>query len=137
MAEAVEEKIVEEKIIAEEEVEKHSTVEDCWIILGNDSNGGANVYDVTKYLDDHPGGPEIMLEFAGKNGDEMFEDINHSSEARSKMKEYKIGKLKEDPNAVKTKVKSADVKSSGGLNPFAIIILLLAIAAGVYFSQLN
>ena len=24
------------------------------------------VYDVTKYLNDHPGGPEIMMEFAGK-----------------------------------------------------------------------
>ena len=23
------------------------------------------VYDVTKYLNDHPGGPEIMMEFAG------------------------------------------------------------------------
>jgi hypothetical protein len=31
-----------------------------WII------GGAKVYDVTKYLNDHPGGPEIMMEFAGK-----------------------------------------------------------------------
>jgi cytochrome b involved in lipid metabolism len=28
--------------------------------------GGAKVYDVTKYLNDHPGGPEIMMEFAGK-----------------------------------------------------------------------
>jgi hypothetical protein len=27
--------------------------------------GGPKVYDVTKYLDDHPGGGEIMLEFAG------------------------------------------------------------------------
>ena len=25
------------------------------------------VYDVTKYLNDHPGGPEIMMEFAGKD----------------------------------------------------------------------
>ena len=49
---------------------------------------------MTKYLNDHPGGPEIILEFAGKNADEMFEDIGHSNEARSKMKEYFIGKLK-------------------------------------------
>lgn len=25
------------------------------------------VYDVTKYLNDHPGGPEVMLDYAGKN----------------------------------------------------------------------
>jgi cytochrome b involved in lipid metabolism len=30
---------------------------------------------------------------AGKDADEMFEDIGHSSEARTKMKEYLIGTL--------------------------------------------
>lgn len=29
--------------------------------------GGAMVYDVTKYLNDHPGGPEVMLDYAGEN----------------------------------------------------------------------
>lgn len=33
------------------------------------------VYDVSKYLNDHPGGGEIMMEFAGKDADEMYEDI--------------------------------------------------------------
>ena len=33
----------------------------CFLALA----GGAKVYDVTKYLNDHPGGPEIMMEFAG------------------------------------------------------------------------
>ena len=33
-------------------------------------SGGAKVYDITKYLNDHPGGPEIMMEFAGKNAGE-------------------------------------------------------------------
>lgn len=27
--------------------------------------GGPKVYDVTKYLNDHPGGPEIILDLAG------------------------------------------------------------------------
>lgn len=55
------------------------------------------MYDVTKYLNDHPGGPEIMLDLAGKDADEMFEDIGHSSEARTKLKEYLIGTLKVRP----------------------------------------
>jgi len=38
------------------------------------------VYDVTKYLDDHPGGSEIIVEYAGKDATDMFEDIGHSSE---------------------------------------------------------
>lgn len=28
--------------------------------------GGPKVYDVTKYLNDHPGGPEIIMDFAGE-----------------------------------------------------------------------
>jgi cytochrome b involved in lipid metabolism len=31
----------------------------------NIEKGGQKVYDVTKYLPEHPGGPEIMLDFAG------------------------------------------------------------------------
>lgn len=69
----------------------------------------------------------------------MFEDIGHSSEARKKMKEFLIGTLKVDPEKVKkvsaSKASAADVKSSGGLNPLAVILLLIAIAIGVYFTQ--
>lgn len=38
------------------------------------------MYDVSKYLDDHPGGSEIIVEYAGKDATDMFEDIGHSSE---------------------------------------------------------
>mmetsp|Transcript_876 Transcript_876/g.2056 ORF Transcript_876/g.2056 Transcript_876/m.2056 type:complete len:130 (+) Transcript_876:24-413(+) len=123
----------------EEQVAEHNNEKDCWVIIGNESNGGPKVYDVTKYLDDHPGGPEIILDLAGKDADEMFEDIGHSNEARTKMKEFIVGNLKVDPNAPRaTKKKSVSAEGGkGGLNPFAIIILLLAIAAGVYFTQMN
>jgi len=123
----------------EAEVLKHNTETDCWFIIGNENTGGPKVYDVTKYLSDHPGGPEIMLDLAGKDADEMFEDIGHSSEARKKMKEFLIGTLKVAPEKVKkvsaSKASAADVKSSGGLNPLAVILLLIAIAIGVYFTQ--
>ena len=76
---------------------------------------------------------------SGKDAEDMFEDIGHSSEARAKMKEYLIGTLKVDPNAEKKSVKKvsavSETKSKGGLNPFAVILLLIAIAVGVYFSQ--
>eukprot|EP00598_Pedospumella_elongata_P004093 CAMPEP_0184967674 /NCGR_PEP_ID=MMETSP1098-20130426/957_1 /TAXON_ID=89044 /ORGANISM="Spumella elongata, Strain CCAP 955/1" /LENGTH=130 /DNA_ID=CAMNT_0027489157 /DNA_START=85 /DNA_END=477 /DNA_ORIENTATION=- len=127
-------------VYTETEVSEHNTEKSCWIIVGNESSGGKKVYDVTKYLNDHPGGPEIILDLAGKDADEMFEDIGHSSEARSKMKEYLIGTLKEDPNApkpAKGKKTASASSSGGGLNPLALVLLLLAIAAGVYYSQLK
>lgn len=49
------------------------------------------MYDITKFLEEHPAGPEILLEFAGKDADDMFEDIGHSSVARSIMEKFLIG----------------------------------------------
>ncbi|RYY83571.1 cytochrome b5 domain-containing protein [archaeon] len=58
------------------------------------STGGPKVYDITKYLDEHPGGSDVMLEVAGKDADDMFEATGHSQEAREIMKKYLIGTLK-------------------------------------------
>lgn len=43
----------------------------------------------------HPGGEEVLLEQAGKDGSEAFEDVGHSTDARELMKRYKIGEVVE------------------------------------------
>ena len=43
----------------------------------------------------HPGGEEIMIENAGIDSTEAFEDVGHSSDAREMLKEYLIGELNE------------------------------------------
>ena len=48
------------KTITRAEVKEHSSEDDCWVIIAN------KVYDVTPFLDEHPGGPEIITESAGK-----------------------------------------------------------------------
>jgi cytochrome b involved in lipid metabolism len=52
-----------DKQFEEKDVLEHNTEDDCWLILGE--IGERKVYDVTKFLDDHPGGPEIMVDVAG------------------------------------------------------------------------
>ena len=127
----------EKKIYTTEDVAQHNKESDCWIIVGNEKNGGPKVYDVSKYLNDHPGGPEIIMDFAGKDADAMFEDIGHSSTARQQLAKLYIGDLKFDEAAAKAaaKKKADEVQSRGGLNPFAVLLLLVAIAVGYYFSQ--
>ncbi len=67
----------------------YKLVSHVWLIYA----GGAKVYDITTYLNQHPGGREILLEFAGKNADSMFEDIGHSRDARNMLAKYQIGVL--------------------------------------------
>ena len=75
------------------EVAAHDREDDCYLIIGNERTGGAKVYDVTKYLEDHPGGDAVLLELAGKHADDMFEDIGHSMNARQQLKEFLVGTL--------------------------------------------
>ena len=45
------------------------------------------------FIYQHPGGEEILLEHAGQDSTEAFEDVGHSTDAREMLKEYLIGDL--------------------------------------------
>ncbi|PVF99672.1 putative OSM1-fumarate reductase [Serendipita vermifera] len=49
-----------------EEVAKHNTKDDCWVIIDG------QVLDVTKFLPDHPGGEKAILLYAGRDATEEF-----------------------------------------------------------------
>lgn len=51
------------------------------------------MYDVTKYIDDHPGGKEVLVEVAGTDATEAFEEVGHSDEAREQLGPYFVGDL--------------------------------------------
>jgi hypothetical protein len=53
-----------------DEVAKHTTKEDCWVVV----NG--QVLNVTKFLPDHPGGELAILTFAGKDATAEFNMIH-------------------------------------------------------------
>jgi L-lactate dehydrogenase (cytochrome) len=52
------------------DVAKHNSKDSCWVII----HGKA--YDVTEFLPEHPGGPKIILKYAGKDATEEFEPIH-------------------------------------------------------------
>lgn len=49
---------------------EHATRDSCWIVVHN------KVYDVTEFLDEHPGGSKIILKYAGKDATEAYEPIH-------------------------------------------------------------
>jgi len=97
------------------------------------------VYDVTKYLDDHPGGAEVMLDVAGTDADEFFEDIGHSKEARSELKNYLIGEFKIDEATLAKMKAEAEAKASQGssMGLLMVLVALAAIAYGYYQTQMK
>ena len=70
-------------------VKTHNKKDDCWIVIDN------MVCDVTKFLKEHPGGSDVILDFAGKDATESFNDVGHSNDAKQMLTEYKIGVLSE------------------------------------------
>lgn len=76
----------------------HNSRESCWIIVHG------NVYDVTEFLDDHPGGSKIILKYAGKDATEEYDPI-HPKDAITKHlpKDKHLGGV--DPDTVRKVVK--------------------------------
>ena len=76
------------------EVSSHNTATNCWLIV----NG--NVYDVSKFLSQHPGGEAEILPYCGKEATKAFDTqgrsrgSGHSTTADQMLQDYKIGTLK-------------------------------------------
>ncbi|XP_026758280.2 cytochrome b5-like [Galleria mellonella] len=51
------------------------------------------VYDVTRFLQEHPGGAEVLLDHAGGDASRGFHDVGHSEEARQLMAQYAVGEV--------------------------------------------
>lgn len=73
-----------------EEVQKHCTKLDLWLIIDG------YVFDVTKFLMDHPGGSKILLQYAGKECGKEFAEVGGHNDgyADGLLDELCIGKLK-------------------------------------------
>ncbi|XP_057595608.1 cytochrome b5 type B-like [Hippopotamus amphibius kiboko] len=76
-----------------EEVAKRNSPKEIWLVIHG------RVYDVTRFLNEHPGGEEVLMEQAGGDSTESFEDVGHSSDAREMLKQYYIGDV--HPNDLK------------------------------------
>ncbi|NXX32142.1 CYB5B protein, partial [Nicator chloris] len=70
-----------------EEVAKRNSSREAWLVIHG------RVYDVTRFLAEHPGGEEVLLEQAGRDATESFEDVGHSTDAREMLKQYYIGEV--------------------------------------------
>ena len=61
------------KIYTLEEVAKHNTVDDCWVVVDG------KIYDVTTFLPEHPGGKKVVVQASGKDATQKFNALHDKS----------------------------------------------------------
>jgi cytochrome b involved in lipid metabolism len=74
------------------QVATHSKPADCWLIISG------KVYNITNFLDQHPGGADVILPYCGKDATQAFDTQGgrrrgHSNSARQQLAEFQVGTL--------------------------------------------
>ena len=77
-----------DKEFSKEEIAKHNKDGDCWLIIWD------QVYDVSKFMADHPGGKDAILQFGGQDATEQFDLIHQDTVLKRYGPQMRIGKLK-------------------------------------------
>lgn len=70
------------------EVESHNTKGSCYVTIGT------KVYDVTDFVDDHPGGGSLVLEYGGRDVEDILKDSTshpHSEAAYEVLDDSLVG----------------------------------------------
>ena len=71
--------------VTQEELACHSRESDCWIAIHG------QVYNVTPYLDFHPGGREELMRAAGKEATDLFNQVHHYVNFASMLRKCFVG----------------------------------------------
>ncbi|XP_005324806.2 cytochrome b5 reductase 4 isoform X1 [Ictidomys tridecemlineatus] len=77
--------------VTEEELKKHNKKEDCWICIRG------FVYNVSSYMEFHPGGEDELMRAAGSDGTDLFDQVHRWVNYESMLKECLVGRMAVKP----------------------------------------
>ncbi|XP_069595181.1 cytochrome b5 type B isoform X2 [Ranitomeya imitator] len=106
-----------------EDVRKRNSAKELWLVIHG------RVYDITRFVEEHPGGEEVLFEQAGADATESFEDVGHSVDAREMLKQYYVGDL--HPDVLISTSSNSSSSWSNWLIP-AVAVLLLGLMYRFY-----
>jgi flavocytochrome c len=78
------------KILSKQDVTKHNSPSDCWVSLYD------TVYDLTTFVQQHPGGAKSILSLGGKDATKIFDTV-HSPHMLNILQDRIVGVLKHSP----------------------------------------
>ncbi|KAK3673940.1 hypothetical protein LTR78_006142 [Recurvomyces mirabilis] len=116
------------------DVSEHTSKKDVYMVIHD------KVYNTSSFVDEHPGGEEVLLDVGGQDATEAFEDVGHSDEAREILEGLLIGNLKREAGdpAPKTSTTSSSAPKSStdaaglGIGVYAIVLVGAALAFFAY-----
>lgn len=89
--------ISSQEILSTTLISQHASTADCWIIIDN------KVYNVTQYLNLHPGGASRIIPFCGQDATTAFQTQGgrgqHSSTAAQELSLFYIGDVNKNVTA--------------------------------------
>jgi cytochrome b involved in lipid metabolism len=77
-----------------EEIAEHTLPKDCWVALHG------RVYDLSDFIEQHPGGLSSILSLAGTDGTKFFDGV-HSSQILERLSRHVVGVLRTHPTETK------------------------------------
>ncbi|KAK6187721.1 hypothetical protein SNE40_005681 [Patella caerulea] len=103
--------------VTEEELSKHNTQEDGWLSLRG------KVYNVTPYMEYHPGGIDELKRGLGKDATQLFDEIHKWVNAESMLEKCYVGRLctsvknqRKASTASKSSISSSKLSANGTIN---------------------
>ncbi|PLN78228.1 cytochrome b5 [Aspergillus taichungensis] len=103
------------------EIAGHNTKKDLYMTVHD------KVYDVSAFVDEHPGGEEVLLDVAGQDATEAFEDVGHSDEAREILDGMFVGNVKRLPGDPEPRSHTPAPAASSGSGTAGIGVGLYAV----------
>ncbi|KAF7523543.1 hypothetical protein PCG10_006521 [Penicillium crustosum] len=131
-----------EKVFSVDDVASHKDRTDLWVIIHG------KVYDLTKYVRDHPGGADVLYDVAGADASEAYDEVGHSEDADEILKTFLIGTVK-DAQEVKapkkvvrliqatTPKKENTTESGSSAGSVTLVIGSIAGGAALYVASLH
>ncbi|KAJ5143974.1 uncharacterized protein N7515_002761 [Penicillium bovifimosum] len=62
--------MADQKLLSAQQISTHKTPEDCWIVVEK------QVWDVSDFLEEHPGGSSIILKYAGSDATKAYSEVH-------------------------------------------------------------
>ncbi|GAB7354004.1 hypothetical protein MBLNU459_g4595t1 [Dothideomycetes sp. NU459] len=115
------------------DVSEHATKKDVYMVIHD------KVYNASSFVDEHPGGEEVLLDVGGQDATEAFEDVGHSDEAREILDGLLVGTLKRQPGDPSPKHSAGPTSTSTksdaagmGVGVYALVLVGGALAYLAY-----